>query len=292
MVKIVCEMCGSNNLIKQDGEYVCQHCGTKYTTEEAKKLMIEVSGKVDISGSTVKIDNAELIHNSLMNARRARSTGDWAETEKCYDVVKANDPKNAEAIVYSSYAKAMASINGTNQAYREERLKILKNEISELANNYNSSRKEDFEYFIEQLSEDIISMCSFKFPENSVSDQIRVNTYNLFKDIIVEFFKSLDIIVKKSKGEKLSIQICELIIKNCKIIRDNGRFSSQYKEIIPVVTRAYEYLRYSNPNYPELPQKFLKAPMNDISVVLLTLALVFVFIIITFIINSIGRAIG
>ena len=47
MKALTCEMCGSNNLIKQDGEYVCQHCGTKYTTEEAKKLMIEVSGKVE-----------------------------------------------------------------------------------------------------------------------------------------------------------------------------------------------------------------------------------------------------
>ena len=36
MQAMVCEMCHSNDLIKQDGLYVCQHCGTKYTVEEDK----------------------------------------------------------------------------------------------------------------------------------------------------------------------------------------------------------------------------------------------------------------
>ena len=41
MVEIQCEMCGSNNLIKHDGEYVCQHCETRYSTEEAKNLWLK-----------------------------------------------------------------------------------------------------------------------------------------------------------------------------------------------------------------------------------------------------------
>ena len=35
---IKCEMCGSNRLIKSDGVYQCEFCGTKYTPEEAKNL--------------------------------------------------------------------------------------------------------------------------------------------------------------------------------------------------------------------------------------------------------------
>ena len=42
MKAIVCEMCGSNDVVKQDGFYVCQHCNTKYSVEEAKKLMVTV----------------------------------------------------------------------------------------------------------------------------------------------------------------------------------------------------------------------------------------------------------
>ena len=39
MKQLTCEMCGSGEIIKKDGVYVCQHCGTQYTVEEAKKLM-------------------------------------------------------------------------------------------------------------------------------------------------------------------------------------------------------------------------------------------------------------
>ena len=38
MKAIVCEMCGSNDVVKQDGFYVCQHCNTKYSVEEAKNI--------------------------------------------------------------------------------------------------------------------------------------------------------------------------------------------------------------------------------------------------------------
>lgn len=51
MKKMVCEICGSNDIEKKDGVFVCNSCGTKYSTEEAKKLLVEVSGKVEVSGS-------------------------------------------------------------------------------------------------------------------------------------------------------------------------------------------------------------------------------------------------
>ena len=34
-----CELCGHTEFLKQDGVFVCQGCGTKYTLEEARKLM-------------------------------------------------------------------------------------------------------------------------------------------------------------------------------------------------------------------------------------------------------------
>lgn len=56
MKKICCELCGSNDFVKDGGMFVCQSCGTKYTLEEAKKLMIE--GTVEVTG-TVTVDNRE-----------------------------------------------------------------------------------------------------------------------------------------------------------------------------------------------------------------------------------------
>lgn len=40
MKRLTCEMCGGTDLVKQDGVFVCQYCGTKYSTEEAKKQII------------------------------------------------------------------------------------------------------------------------------------------------------------------------------------------------------------------------------------------------------------
>ncbi len=56
MKQLTCEMCGSIDLIKQDGVFVCQTCGTKYSVEEAKKMMIE---------GTVKIDKTSEVENLI-----------------------------------------------------------------------------------------------------------------------------------------------------------------------------------------------------------------------------------
>lgn len=34
MKQLTCEMCGGTDLMKQDGAFVCQNCGMKYSLEE------------------------------------------------------------------------------------------------------------------------------------------------------------------------------------------------------------------------------------------------------------------
>ena len=48
MKQLKCEMCGGTDLIKQDGVFICQSCGIKYSVEEAKKMMVE--GTVQVEG--------------------------------------------------------------------------------------------------------------------------------------------------------------------------------------------------------------------------------------------------
>ena len=80
MKQLTCDMCGGTDLIKQDGMFICQTCGTKYSVEEAKKMMIE--GNVDVSGSTVKVDNTGNIENYYNIARNAYDAGNKAEAEQ------------------------------------------------------------------------------------------------------------------------------------------------------------------------------------------------------------------
>ena len=72
MKAIQCEMCGSHNLIKKDGVFVCENCGTKYTLEEAKKLMID--GVVSVS-----IDTSKKEQDILKIIKTAYDAGNYQE---------------------------------------------------------------------------------------------------------------------------------------------------------------------------------------------------------------------
>ncbi|MBQ7999924.1 MAG: hypothetical protein IJ298_01740 [Ruminococcus sp.] len=114
MKAIVCEMCSSHDIVKKDGMYICESCGTKYTTEEAKKMM------VDISGSTVKIDTSDKLKNMYEVARRAKDDNNSETAAKYYDMILMEDPSSWEATFYSSYFSAMQTkiINIASAAYK------------------------------------------------------------------------------------------------------------------------------------------------------------------------------
>lgn len=96
MKAMICEMCGGNNLVKEDGLYVCQSCGTKYSVEEARKLL-----------GTVKVDKSEDTQKLLILARRAREENNSENAEKYYDLVLQDEPNNWEASFFQVYYQAM-----------------------------------------------------------------------------------------------------------------------------------------------------------------------------------------
>lgn len=104
MKRLTCEMCGSTDLIRQDGVFVCQTCGCKYSIEEAKKMMVE--GTVDVSGSTVKVDNERKIENLRTLADRAKAEGDTETAAKYFEELLKEDPNNWEANFYTIYYAA------------------------------------------------------------------------------------------------------------------------------------------------------------------------------------------
>ena len=82
MRAIVCELCGGNELKKENGVFVCRHCGTQYSLEEAKKLFVEIDGPVEVKG-TVKIDRS--------NSRRASIESDLIKFDLIIDGVNQGD---------------------------------------------------------------------------------------------------------------------------------------------------------------------------------------------------------
>ena len=225
MKQLTCEMCGGTDLIKQDGVFLCQNCGMKYSVEEAKKMMIE--GTVDVQG-TVKVDNSAFVEKYLANARRARQKEDWEETEKYYNMVEQNDPTNIEAIFYSSYGKAKTSLTNDDIYKRKAVFKVLQNCVSIIDDNYTIEKEEEELQIIEQITVDIINMASSNYVYTEWTTQYgtvtnKGETEALFITLSNEYAISLqNIIAKYEPSERHRIKTVYLmVIKIYEFLRDN-----------------------------------------------------------------------
>ena len=163
MKQLTCEMCGSTDLMKQDGVFVCQSCGCKYSVEEAKRMMIE--GTVDVQG-TVKVDNSAFVQKYLANARRAYEKEDWEEVEKYYNMVEQNAPNNMEAVFFSAFGKAMLSLTDGDYYKRQQKFTVLNKSIS-VINDYYEVTDEDKEAVLTKISDAIIKMFSVPYVYNT-----------------------------------------------------------------------------------------------------------------------------
>lgn len=118
MKQLTCEMCGSTNLVKEDGVFICQDCGCKYSIEEAKRMMVE--GTVEVTG-TVKVDSSDQIANFLMMAKNAYDAKNLKEAESYCNKIIEIDPNNYEAWLLKGKAAGWQST-------------VVKNRIEESAN--------------------------------------------------------------------------------------------------------------------------------------------------------------
>ncbi len=152
MKAITCEMCGSNDLIKQDGYFVCQHCGTKYSVEEAKKLMID--GTVDVKG-TVKIDKTSTVENLIYNARRMLDEEDYEGAKKYYDLILQEKAMDWEAQFYVAYCNAKLS-KIKNICFSADRLNNCLDSVLKLINE--TVEEENKEEIVREVIEKVIDI--------------------------------------------------------------------------------------------------------------------------------------
>lgn len=93
--RLTCEICGSNELRKQDGVFICQSCGCQYDAEEVKKLMVEGTVSVDKSGDAERF---------LDLARSAKTAGNNEKAEDYASQVLEIDTRNYEAWYIQGFA--------------------------------------------------------------------------------------------------------------------------------------------------------------------------------------------
>ena len=166
MKQIVCEMCGGKDLVKQDGMFICQSCGTKYSVEEAKKMM-------------VTIDNSAKLENALKNARRARENKNYEQAEECYKIILMEEPDNWEANFYSIYFKAMqTNIGNISQAAYSitNSTKTVLKDIKKLDDTIQQNEA------ITQMSTDISAFVSIMYNATIYSYNSNIKIYKNYSD--------------------------------------------------------------------------------------------------------------
>lgn len=103
MKRIVCELCEGTEFTKENGMFVCQGCGTKYSAEEARSLMRDVEGDapastgIPVVGVSMVNPNQTQIDNMLLLATNAFEAGNLKEAESYCNQVIALDAMSYKA---------------------------------------------------------------------------------------------------------------------------------------------------------------------------------------------------
>jgi uncharacterized Zn finger protein (UPF0148 family) len=242
MKQIVCEMCSSTDLIKHEGLFVCQSCGSKYSVEEAKKMMVEIAG-------TVKIDTKEKFEKSLLNARRAKNDDNAELARKFYEEVMTEDPSNWEAIFYTTYYKAMQCTIGEISASADSVTRCLSSVVSSIKND---SERASGSTAMNEISEKLIALSSMFY--NSSNEQYKKMPFSLADMHTNNALNSAYMLL--SFGDELIEQIGEndhtipVILSSfdygVNMIRNDSLASIHYNEF----TLLYiEHIKRLNPSY-------------------------------------------
>ena len=162
MKQLTCEMCGSTDLIKQDGMYVCQSCGTKYSVEEAKKMMIE--GTVDVSGSTVRVDNTASIDNYYRMATSAYDSSNQKEAEQYCNKIIEIDPNNYQAWLLKGKAAGWQSTLANIRI--EESVNCFTKAIENAPEDAVEEVKKTASEEISNLSTALVTLCCNNYSKN------------------------------------------------------------------------------------------------------------------------------
>ena len=251
MGALECELCGSSNLIKQDGVFVCQSCGCKYSVAEAKRLIVE---------GTVKTDESNKVSNYFNLAEAAYANSNWTEAYTYYCKVLEFNPNDWVSIYKKGFCIGWQS-NLTNIRYNEviggitDSIKCLMNEPKldkpDKANGivnisiqlynwalalYNSCVNHTNEY-----SSFNISVCKDFYEWMTLISQIMTVQLELFNEFVVMNADKLDEMDKFFNDTALSFAciIC-LDLKTSFDSKTGKKLQPQYEDFYEKITPSYQ----------------------------------------------------
>ena len=229
MKQLVCEMCDGTGFVKQDGMFVCQSCGCKYSVEEARKLMSEHEDSPSQISS--KADSTRLT-NLLNLAKSSYNSKNYAQAEEFCNQVIALDGNNyaawklkGEAINYQ--------INADNQRILEV-YNCLMNAYNVLSDEEKVLHRDDILSSLKTCMEEEVTFWLNQFKENRPTEASLNRTKNAYVDAYNKMAKAFDVldIDKNEKEDYLKI------FDNFFIKKANAAVVSSWK-----TTVGYNYFR-------------------------------------------------
>ena len=187
MKRMVCEMCGSTELMKENGVFICQNCGCKYSLEEAKKIMIEVDGPVEVHGE-VKIDKSLELENYKVLMEEAYEAGHKSKEvyEYCEKILQI-DNKNSRAWLLKGISAGWLS--SQNNVRFKETVMCFKNALAFIPENKKEDLIKTFEKDYENMGRCVsvwIGKQYMSCPDDFNRANNTINAYSKFIDSIKE----------------------------------------------------------------------------------------------------------
>ncbi len=211
MKQLTCEMCGSTELMKQDGVFVCQTCGTKYSVEEAKKMMVE--GTVEVAG-TVKVDDTAKIGNYYTMAENAYDAGNKQEAENYCNKIIEIDPSYYKAWFLKGKAAGWQS---TLRNIRiEESVNCFTKAIAYAPEEKKKNIIEESKSEIKQLSIALISLRGQQFEKYPDEEETNgfLSDINTIFNTIIQFVNESGILIQyKELMESIAVKINASVVK-------------------------------------------------------------------------------
>ena len=187
MKRLICEMCESTEFVKDNGMFICQGCGMKYTLEEARKLMVEVEGSPVTASTPVQISAQPTgqTANLLNLAQSSYDSKNYAQAEEFCNQVIALDAQCYQAWKLKGQAINL-QITATNKRILEA-YNCVMTAYGVLSEAEKAEKKFEILALLKDMMEGEVSFWLDQF----VSDRPTMTTLQRTKNSLIDSFKKM-----------------------------------------------------------------------------------------------------
>lgn len=291
MKKLQCELCGSIDIKKIDEHtFECQNCGVKYSTEEVKKLLLEIGGKI-------QIDNNDQLKNLYSLARTERDKPSCGIAQKCYEQILMFEPTSWEAHFFTAYCATYNCTVGNRRRASKDFSNQLENVIKLINNNIHNDN--EIVHSIETVYNYSLSLCTMlmnsakKIYNEEMSNEPYFPKNNANLDDVIEYRQKKNATISEANqnyildcyaciqimqklGDKIeevfaneAFKLKAYLINSWKFVIDKFKDLSNYKmtdkqveTITEYVNKYVEKIKKYDQSYSETPIKITTAEMQ------------------------------